>query len=53
MTPAARLRQLLQGPHMLVAPGAYDAISALTIQQAGFELAYMTGVGYGRRAGLS
>jgi len=45
MTPAARLRQLLQGPRMLVAPGAYDAISALTIQQAGFEVAYMTGSG--------
>jgi carboxyvinyl-carboxyphosphonate phosphorylmutase len=45
MTAATRLRQLLQRPRMLVAPGAYDAISALTIQQAGFEAAYMTGSG--------
>ena len=36
MTAAARLRDLLQQPSMVVAPGAYDAISAMTIEQAGF-----------------
>jgi len=45
MNAASRLRNLLQRPGMLIAPGAYDAISALTIAQAGFEAAYMTGSG--------
>lgn len=45
MTAARRLRDLLARPEMLVAPGAYDAISAMTIQQAGFEAVYMTGSG--------
>lgn len=42
---AARLRELLQRDRLLVAPGAYDAISARTIEQAGFEAVYMTGSG--------
>ncbi len=37
----ARLRS---GP-MIIAPGAYDAIGARLIEQAGFEAAYMTGAG--------
>lgn len=45
MNAAARFRHLLARPEMIVAPGAYDGISALTIQQAGFEAAYMTGSG--------
>lgn len=45
MQAACELRRLLQRDEMIVAPGAYDAISALTIQQAGFSAAYMTGSG--------
>ena len=45
MTPAASLRQRLQAPGMLVAPGAYDAIGARLIEQAGFAAVYMTGAG--------
>lgn len=45
MQAADRFRELLRGDAMIVAPGAYDAISALTIQQAGFPAAYMTGSG--------
>src|SRR6266540_1454456 len=41
----ARFRQLLAGPEILVAPGAYDALSARLIEQAGFEVVYMTGSG--------
>jgi 2-methylisocitrate lyase-like PEP mutase family enzyme len=41
----ARLRQLLRGDGMLVAPGAYDCITARTIAQAGFDAIYMTGAG--------
>jgi 2,3-dimethylmalate lyase len=43
--PRARLRQLLAGPGSLVAPGAYDALSARLIEQAGFDAVYMTGFG--------
>jgi 2-methylisocitrate lyase-like PEP mutase family enzyme len=45
MQPARRLRELLAAPDMVVAPGAYDCISARTIEQAGFRCAYMTGSG--------
>src|SRR5512140_3451944 len=45
MKAAARLRQLLAQPEMVVAPGAYDAITARLIEQAGFSAVYMTGAG--------
>src|SRR5436305_11055998 len=44
MSRAARLRQLLK-QDMIVAPGAYDCITARTIAQAGFSAVYMTGAG--------
>jgi 2,3-dimethylmalate lyase len=40
-----RLRELLGAPGPLVAPGAYDALSARLIEQAGFDAVYMTGFG--------
>ena len=45
MHPAAKLRQLLRQDQMLLAPGAYDCITARTIAQAGFAAVYMTGAG--------
>jgi len=45
-----RLRELLAGDRLLVAPGAYDALSARLVEQAGFDLVYMTG--YGATASL-
>jgi 2-methylisocitrate lyase-like PEP mutase family enzyme len=42
---AARLRALLKQDGMIVAPGAYDCISARVIAQAGFPAVYMTGAG--------
>lgn len=39
------LRQQLASGRMLVAPGAYDAIGARMIEQAGFGAVYMTGAG--------
>ncbi|HEV7212998.1 MAG TPA: oxaloacetate decarboxylase [Blastococcus sp.] len=44
-TPRARLRALVTAGAPLVAPGAYDALSARLIEQAGFEAVYMTGFG--------
>src|SRR6201987_3990255 len=45
MTQASRLRALLQRDGMVVAPGAYDCITAKLIEQAGFSAVYMTGAG--------
>jgi len=45
MTKAKRLRELLGGPKPLLAPGAYDGITARLVAQAGFEAVYMTGAG--------
>src|SRR6185312_3795220 len=44
-SPRARLRELLASPAPLLAPGAYDALSARLIEQAGFDVVYMTGFG--------
>lgn len=52
MSATARLRQLLAGPDMLVAPGAYDGITARLIEQAGFSAVYMTGAGTSASFGL-
>ena len=41
----ARLRQLIAAPAPLVAPGAYDALSARLVEQAGFDVVYLTGFG--------
>ncbi len=40
-----RLRDLLAEPGIVIAPGAYDALSARLIEQAGFDVVYMTGSG--------
>jgi 2-methylisocitrate lyase-like PEP mutase family enzyme len=45
MTKACRLRELLRRESMVVAPGAYDCITARLIAQAGFDAVYMTGAG--------
>src|SRR5437762_11263998 len=45
MTEAARFRELLRRDGMVVAPGAYDCITARLIERAGFDAIYMTGAG--------
>src|ERR1041384_7765244 len=40
-----RLRELLARPDLIVAPGAYDCLSARLIEAAGFPAVYMTGFG--------
>jgi 2-methylisocitrate lyase-like PEP mutase family enzyme len=45
MTAAKRMRSLLQQDGMVVAPGAYDGITAKLVEQAGFPAVYMTGAG--------
>ncbi|GAB3680535.1 isocitrate lyase/PEP mutase family protein [Saccharopolyspora tripterygii] len=43
--PRARLRALLRDERPVVAPGAYDALSAALVERAGFSAVYMTGFG--------
>jgi 2,3-dimethylmalate lyase len=41
----ATLAELLAGPEPVLAPGAYDALSARLVERAGFPAVYMTGFG--------
>jgi 2-methylisocitrate lyase-like PEP mutase family enzyme len=43
MTPADRLRNLLRRPGILTMPGCHDAMSARLIEEAGFEIGFMSG----------
>ena len=45
MDPAYKLRQLLLNDDLIVAPGAYDCLSAKAVELAGFSAIYMTGMG--------
>ncbi len=45
MTHAHRFRELLHRDGIVVAPGAFECITARLIAQAGFEVVYMTGAG--------
>lgn len=43
--PTTQLRKLLQEPGIIMAPGAYDCLTAKIIENAGFPAVYMTGAG--------
>jgi 2,3-dimethylmalate lyase len=45
MRAMATLRELLAGPEPILAPGAYDALSARLVERAGFPAVYLTGFG--------
>jgi methylisocitrate lyase len=45
MKPTQKLRQLLNEPGIIVAPGAADALVAKIIEQAGFSTMYLSGAG--------
>lgn len=45
MKQTTQLRRMLREPGMIVAPGAYDCISARAIAQNGYRCVYMTGGG--------
>lgn len=45
MRQSAILRELIDRKEILVAPGAFDALSAKLVEVVGFEAAYMTGFG--------
>ena len=41
----ARLRAMLESGQTIVAPGAFDPLSARLVEEAGFPAVYMTGFG--------
>src|SRR5262245_48398260 len=45
MKTTTALRQLLRQPGIIVAPGAYDCLTAKLIEREGFPVVYMTGAG--------
>jgi 2-methylisocitrate lyase-like PEP mutase family enzyme len=52
MNKRQHLRALLQGPDIIVAPGAYDGGTAILVEAAGFPAVYMTGAGVSATYGL-
>ncbi len=47
-----RFRDLIMAPEILALPGAWDGLSALLIEQAGFLGVYVTGGGIARSSGV-
>jgi 2-methylisocitrate lyase-like PEP mutase family enzyme len=52
MKKTSQLRELIKKPGIIVAPGAYDAISARIIEDAGFKAVFITGGGVSRSKGM-
>ncbi len=52
MSSPKRFRQLIADPEILVLPGAWDGLSGLLIEQAGFQGVYVTGGGIARSSGV-
>ena len=51
MNPRQQLKQLITSPGYVIAPGAYDTLTARLVQVAGFPAVYLTGGGYSRASG--
>ena len=52
MTGAARLRELIGGDKIVVAPGVYDGLSARIVEAAGFSAVYCSGGAVARSTGV-
>jgi len=50
--PTSRLRELIRGPDVVVAPGVFDGLSARLTALAGFSAVYATGGGIARAMGV-
>ena len=46
-----KFKQLISSPGYVIAPGAYDTLTARLVQVAGFPAVYLTGGGYSRANG--
>ncbi len=51
MTPRQELRRLIDQRGYTMVPGAYDTLTALLVEAAGFAAVYLTGGGYSRASG--
>ena len=51
MTPRQKMRALITRQGYTMVPGAYDTLTAMLVEQAGFEAVYLTGGGYSRANG--
>ena len=51
MSARKKFKALMVAPGYVVAPGAYDTLTARMVQNAGFDAVYMTGGGYSRANG--
>ena len=51
MNARSKLKELVGTPGYIIAPGAYDTLTARLVQVAGFEAVYLTGGGYSRASG--
>ena len=51
MNPRKTFRELITSPGYVIAPGAYDTLTARLVQVAGFPAVYLTGGGYSRASG--
>ncbi|MCX8191195.1 MAG: oxaloacetate decarboxylase [Nitrososphaerales archaeon] len=52
MSKAKHLRRLLEGPEIIIAPGATDAFIAKIIESLGFKAIYVTGAGVANTLGF-
>ena len=52
MRASPKLRKLIEGDGIVVAPGCYDGLSARLIEAAGFPAVYVTGGGMARSTGI-
>ena len=53
MNARQQFRKLISSPGYVIAPGAYDTLTARLVQVAGFPAVYLTGGGYSRAERLS
>ena len=51
MNARTKFRQMMSATGYVVAPGAYDTLTARMVQLAGFKAVYLTGGGYSRANG--
>ncbi len=52
MNPRKKLKELLARKRLLVAPGAFDGLSARLVEEAGFEAVYLSGGAVARSTGV-
>ena len=52
MNPRKKLKELLARKRLLVAPGAFDGLSARLVEEAGFEAVYLSGGAVARSMGV-